>query len=510
MTKYLSVLSILSITVILLGVNRGFDFSDEGLYLLLADPQQQNIGGVYNYDLFFKLIYHFTGVEVGIVGSRLIRLLSYLAGALALSVFWKNLNQQLKITLPVFLLSLSGLIAGYSFLPPSLSYNSISVVAVCFWLAIISKKSLQPKDWLYLGLVLMVLFYAKITVCLALGGFTLLFFLLKKSLSLARIALLLLPMLLFEVIFYGLFLENALMRLSGEFGFLQQRKDYTFLLLLKYTAVGGFWSFLAGFLFFAASKAKKYGFQFYPLLLILALSSLLLVFYFTLITSEWSHLVLLLTFAGIAWVLGDLQNNDLKKDELLLLIALVLLPFILHFGSNVYWMRLGIHYWVFWLLALVFLFQKKGYPKPMQLYVFASSISLVLVVFGIWLTPFEGAYLWQATERWEYRTGKSIYISPAQTDFLRLIDEEIKKSKPRQLVAFYSNPGILYLLGKNQPYSPGYWKPSQARLFFHSGSDLAMILFNELEEFPFERADWTTQKEVIQPNGEKLLIIWKK
>tara|TARA_R110002072_G_scaffold30097_5_gene94390 strand:+ start:2185 stop:3867 length:1683 start_codon:yes stop_codon:yes gene_type:complete len=508
--KLLASFTSISLLVILLGINRGFDFTDEGLYVLLADPNQQNLGGVFNYDLFFKLFYQLTGIQFGIVGLRILRLLSYFAGAFGLVAFWRNLYQTQELSTPVFILCLAGLFAAYGFLPPTLSYNSISVVAVCFWLAIVSKNTLHPNDWFMLGLIFLILFYTKITVCLALGLLTFSYFLLKKSVNIAKFALLLLPFLLFEGLFYFLFQENALTRLFGEYGFLQQREDYTLALLLKYTAVGGFWILLAGLLFLVASKVNKLGFKFYGFVLILALISLSLVFYFTFITAEWSHIVLLITFAGICWQLGELNRKDFKSQELFFVAVLLLIPFFLHFGSNVYWMRLGIHYWVFWLLAFAILIQKKRIIFQSRYYAVASFTSLVLVIFGIWLTPFEGAYLWDATEKWEYQPGKQISLSQRQIEFLSIIDSELEKSKPSKIISLYSNPGILFLLGKNSLYSPGYWKPSQVRLLLESGSEVDMMLFNELDEFPFEPSEWATQKELIQPNGEKLLILWRK
>jgi hypothetical protein len=138
----LKFLVLLSIVAIIFAMPRGFDISDEGLYVLLADPNQENIGGIFNYDLFFKVIYKFTGLEFGIIGLRIIRLISYFIGAYGLALFWKNFFESQRLSSSIFLLALAGLFAGYGFLPPTLSYNSISVVAVCIWLGIISNPSL--------------------------------------------------------------------------------------------------------------------------------------------------------------------------------------------------------------------------------------------------------------------------------------------------------------------------------------------------------------------------------
>lgn len=496
--------------LILLGINRGFDFSDEGLYAFLADPNQPNIGGVFNYDLFYKLIYRISGLEFGIIGLRISRLISYFMGAYALTVFWKNLYPKQKLSQLIFLLSLAGLFAGYGFLPPTLSYNSMSVVLVCFWLAMVSKQKLLPKDWFLLGLIFALLIYVKVTVCVLLCIPTILYFLRIKMFDLISLVYLILPFLVFEGLFYILFSETAFTRLFGEFGFIDQRQDYTFLLLIKYTAVGGFWIFLTGFSFLLSSKFKQASSKIYRMLIMLALTTLVCVCYFTFITSEWSHIFLLITIAGIAWELGESRSGELAGKEYLFIFVLVFLPFILHFGSNVYWLRLGIHYWVFWLIAYVLLIRKKDPKFRERIFALASLISLTLVVFGIWLTPFEGTYLWESTEKWEYKPGKEISLSPSQVELLKKINSEIEHSNPTEVISLYGNPGLLYLLGKNSLYSPGYWKPSQAKLFLNSGSEIDLILFNKLYDFPFEPSEWEKKGEFMQPNGEKLLLLWRK
>ncbi|MDG1279052.1 MAG: hypothetical protein P8O16_17365 [Algoriphagus sp.] len=500
----------LSFIAIVFGIPRGFDFSDEGLYVLLADPNQQNIGGVFNYDLFFKLLYRISGLEFGIVELRILRLLTYIAGAFGLAVFWKHLFDTEKISLIIFLMALIGLFSGYGFLPPTLSYNSISVVAACLWLGIISKRELNSIDWLFLGLVFLILFYAKISVGLFLGLFTLIYFLWKKELSFSGLLLLCLPLIFFEGLFFFSFGENGLSRLTGEYGFLFQREDYSVFKLIKYTTVGGFWCFLAGLLFFIAARLKRANFKLYPMLLVVAIFGLFLVFYLTFITSEWSHLILLATFSAISWQMGNISKNEFSKRETFFFLILVLLPFFLHFGSNVYWLRLGIHYWVFWLFALMILLKGTSAQFKMRFNSFASFFSMILVLFGLWFTPFEGEYLWNATRAWEYKTGKKILLSEKQVEFLNAINAEIGNTEDTEIVSLFSNPGILYLLDMNLPFSPAYWKSSQASLFLQNGDSLDFILFNELEPFPFDRSIWVLKKELIQPNGENLQILWKK
>jgi hypothetical protein len=218
----------------------------------------------------------------------------------------------------------------------------------------------------------------------------------------------------------------------------------------------------------------------------------------------------LATFSAISWQFGSISMNEFSKRETLFFLILLLLPLFLHFGSNVYWLRLGIHYWVFWLFALMILLKGASTEFKMRFNAFASFCSMVLVLFGIWFTPFEGEYLWNATRSWEYKSGKKILLSEKQVEFLNAINAEIGNNSNKEIVSLFRNPGILYLLDMNSPFSPAYWKSSQASLFLQNGDSLDFILFNELEPFPFDRSAWILKKELIQPNGENLQILWKK
>jgi hypothetical protein len=503
-------LILVTILVVIFAIPRGFDFSDEGLYVLLADPNQQNLGGIFNYDLFFKLIFKFTGIDFGIKGLRVLRLMSYFLGAFGMAIFWKNVQKSSGISFPIFLLALTGLFAGYGFLPATLSYNSISVVAVCLWLGMVSNEALNWKHWLLLGLVFLTLFYSKITVCFLLGFLTILYFGFNKQLNFKNVLFLLTPFVFFEGLFFILFQENALGRLFSVQGFFHQRQDYSMVLLLKYTMVGIFWSLFATFFFLIAGKLKQDLSKLYFPFLALAIFVLCAVFYWTRITEEWSHIFLLATLALIGMQMGQLNLKQFKSKKGLFLFVLIVLPFLLHFGSNVYWMRLGIHYWVFWLFAFALLIQTKSAKFQIAFHHFSAVSSLLLVIVGIWISPFEGSYLWDSSYSWEYRPGKRILLSKSQIDFLQKLKPEIEPIESGKIASLYLNPGLLYILNRTSPHIPGYWKPSQAKTFLGSGDELELILFNQLDKFPFDQKRWKIKDELIQPNGEKLQVLWRK
>jgi hypothetical protein len=173
-------------------------------------------------------------------------------------------------------------------------------------------------------------------------------------------------------------------------------------------------------------------------------------------------------------------------------------------------MRLGIHYWVFWLFAFAILIQTKSIKFQTAFYQFTALSSLLLVITGIWITPFEGSYLWDSRFAWEYKTGKTILLARPQINFLNKLKSEIEPIESGNMASLYMNPGLLYLLDRTSPHIPGYWKPSQAKTFFENGDQLELILFNQLGSFPFDQKKWKIKNELIQPNGEKLQVLWRK
>lgn len=477
MPKPLLTASILCVAMVILGINRGFDVSDEGLYVLLAHPLQENQGGIFNYDLFFKLFHQITGIHFGIVGLRAIRLLIYCLGALALAVFYRNLKGEKRLSLEVYLISLLGLMAGYGFLPASLSYNHLSVVLAAGWLSLIS---FQDDKWIRrvgIGLLIAFLVYVKVTVAILLAGMTLLFLFLEKKLNWVSLLGLLLPFILLELIFYWDLDENAIIRLSDGLSIQTGREDYHWWTLVKHTGVGAFWCLLVfGASFIAFSWIKI------PIIrALLILPPFLFVFSTTRITDELNHFFLLFGVVIWAWFFAKSDFSRFLAKEKVWIFLLLVLPFVLHFGSNVYWMRIGVHYLVFWIMAWLILADKSRLKSPQWLSIGISISALLLVFNGLWWHSFEQNELWKNTEKWEYLPGKSIMLSPKQVDGL----EKLVSLFPEQeeLLAVYRISGVPYLLGKVLPKNPGYWDREQLKGFFPNGYSKD-VLFYQVDTLP--------------------------
>lgn len=409
----------------------------------------------------------------------------------------------------MYLLAVLGLFSGYAFLPPSLSYNSISVVLACFWLAIISNQEKQLKDYLFLGLILGLLFYVKITSCLVLGVLTLGLSVYKGEFNLKLIVGLLIPFLVMEFCFYLSLGDTGVLRFTGGLDLLRSRNDYGYYLLVKYLAVGIFWLVLVFVPFWVAGfyNLKSKGLTvFFGLV---GLLSLISIFIFTTITDEWNHAILLISSAVLGYFVGKHGIRNMNSAQLLAFFLLAGMPFFLFFGSNVYWLRLGIHYWVFWIFALM-LFFSHFTSKLQNVFKLGIAIgSLLLVVNGIWLSPFGQEPLWKSDFKWEYGSGKSILLSQSQVDLLKNLKKKTDSYSKEEVLAIYRIPGIPYMLNLNSPKSPGYWSRSHLESYFPEGVNFELIIYSPSDSLP--QGEWGafTRQHYPMPNGEEIQVLWR-
>jgi len=509
MHRYILLSILISLVLILLGMSRGFDISDEGLYALLAVPDQENVAGIFNYDLFFKLLHKVLGVEFGLIGLRILRLLSCFVSAFALAFFWNNFTGSSKNGWIKFLISLCGVFASYGFLPQTLSYNSINLMCGCMWLAVISYRSLDTRKVVLLGFILALLFYSKITVCFLLGLLTLIILWKAKGSRkmLKWLIVLAIPLLIVELLFFRILGDSGILRALEAKGMLAFRPDYHFLSLAKYTFVGFLWSSIVILPFLLAGYLNRIGSPFSKWAFIFGICVLILVSYATTITDEINHIVLLSTAAATAYCLLSGKSIKLDFHQKALLTLLFAFPFILHFGSNVYFLRLGIHYWGFWMIALLII-RELEYKSNDRINFGVAIMTVILIGNGIWINPFEQESLWLARRKWIYKKGKEIKLTSDQITLLQTIEPFV--SGQRELLALYRIPGITYLLGKMSPKSPGFWDSNQLLYFMDSSDQLDCILLYPKDSLPSIFKGDFSKKNIQAPMGDQIQILWRK
>jgi hypothetical protein len=475
----------LCLLLLVLGLNRGFDLSDEGLYVLLADPNQSNEAGIINYDLFFKLLFQITGYTSSILDLRIFRLLGYLSGAVSLVFFIKKSFAVNLSWIGLFFLSALALFSGYAFLPPTLSYNSISVVLGCYWLFVIfSDWSFVPKS-LAIGLILGIMMYVKVTTAIVLFPITIFLLLKKDQFSLMALLIVIVPYLIFESVFMVFLGESSLERMMEAIPLHTARPGYSPISLIKSSLVGLFFISACFFLGFLLFKVKNQTHLVKRVALAVFIGAFFFLSWITHITEEWNHLVMLATAILLSFLWFNYRSMRFFSIEELTLLSF---PFILHFGSNVYWLRIGIHYWVFWLILIIV--YSGQFVKQVSFLV--SVLSFLLLFNGVWLNPFEQNRLDTATENWEYQPGRVIRLDKKTVLLLEDLKSRLDPEE-KLILAAYRIPGMAYLLGKTIPFNPVLWDKTQLEKYFPNGYS-KVVLYQPLDKLP---DDFT---------GEKILI----
>ena len=455
MTNFLLCVSfIICLALLICGIDRGFEISDEGFYMLLSVPAQANENGIINYDLFFKLFYQLTGHTFSLIEMRLLRLFGYFLGAFALTQFLKN-QFEISLSKPqLFLLSTLGLFSGYAFLPPTLSYNSLTVVLSCLWLwSVFSVQASTYSRGLSLGIILALLVYVKVTVALILFLFSIGIWVNKKQFSLTSLGLVFVPFLILELIFSTVLGEFASDRLLSGIPLNSSRSGYGIIPMIKSPLLGLVFSVCTLLIGWMLAKIKSKSFPIQVGVLIFSAGIFFWIIRFTHITEEWNHVVMLGTSVFLGFLWGTSKSGiNFSLEEM----TLFLLPFLLHFGSNVYWMRIGIHYWVFWVL-LIFL-----NPNVFKIGVTSVCFLILYLVFnGVWWHPFgHESPLWSAKTELEI-DGEIINVDPKVVTAVVQIRDFGKIEGLTQVQAIYRIPGLIWLSGYQIPQLIGTWDKVQ-------------------------------------------------
>ncbi|MCU0401312.1 MAG: hypothetical protein MUE75_09940 [Algoriphagus sp.] len=440
--------------LILSGLNRGFDISDEGFYVMLTVPSQENEAGIINYDLFFKLFFKATGITFSLIDLRLMRLVGYLFAAVALTQFLKNRFEIAMSRQQLFILSTLGLFSGYAFLPPTLSYNSLSVVLGSFWLYCIFSHQSSDRKAIFLGLILAMLIYVKVTLALALLFLSLCIFAFGEKFSFRSVLILFIPILILEGLFWILIKDFALYRLSAAIPLTTSRSGYGFLSMLKSPFIGFVFTLVGLALGGFVAKAKAQGKGVFVFVVVAVMGFLVWMIRFTHITEEWNHALLLVTSIFLGFLQIHSKSDWSFSPEK---ITLFLFPFILHLGSNVYWLRIGIHYWIFWVVLIVIC----AGTYSDKLLTAVATISLILVFNGIWWHPFgQDKPLW--AQKFEFdRGGELIKIDKELIDAANQIRAFAAARGLTKMYSAYRIPGLVWLTSLQIPNSSNFWDQVQ-------------------------------------------------
>jgi len=351
----------------------------------------------------------------------------------------------------------------------------------------------------FTGAILSLLLYIKVTVALIFFPLTFLILIFRRRVPAPELALLVLPLILSESVFHLCIGENALSRLAEGVSLSAQRPGYQIGMMIKSVAAGGLWTGLSALIFLWIGIAKRAERGFFRPALLLGVLCVGSICYFTHMTEEWNHLVLICFAAVFGFYLGEGRN--VSTAPWLWVGCLLLLPFFLHLGSNVYWLRIGIHYSVFWVFAFMISFDRlQGVFYPV-----IASLSVLLIFNGIWWHPFgQEEPLWEEKIPWNRTGSEVVQLDPDLAAILNSMNSRLPESS-QPILAAYRIPGLVWLSGKQMPHSPGIWDPSQLPFFFNTKPE--QILYNKLYPLP---SDWQYlhSQDLGVYQGDFIQVLW--
>ena len=182
---------VVTLAVIIVTLNRGFDWSDEGfIYAMIASNRIAD-GEFWGFQHLLNPIYELLGSSV--LSFRILRLLGYLALSGVLVVMAHGMLSAIGTRLRrstwlfVVLVAQIGTFAAWSYPPRYLGYNELSSWltqlggALLILLLVRGRWKAAPLSprvvwtlWAFVGVVLSALFFAKVTAAIVLGAFALL------------------------------------------------------------------------------------------------------------------------------------------------------------------------------------------------------------------------------------------------------------------------------------------------------------------------------------------------
>jgi len=479
------VVFIIQLILLIYAIPRGFDFSDEGYYALIADPYQQHRGSPIQMNLFFKLFHEITGVSFGLIDLRVLRLMLYILASIYLIKIIKALYFK-PLGIHHYSFAWTTIVAGYSFLPQSLSYNHltsvISIFLVFYGIRKYYLKQLEVQDSWKISLLLTLLIYIKPTTAfLFLAFYLLLELLANRKRFLFSVCKPLIVFSLSEMIFYWVIGENFYFNVLTQESVLLNRTSYQLLFILKTLVVGCMWSvllLLSGYLVWKGKNSigvfKLSFFSLGVLMFLLILNQIS-------IADESVFVIAGFFLLGIgSYFMQTFQFLESKQRYLMILFFL--LPFMLHAGSNVYFLRQVNQFAWAWSLLLLFLIPAPQFKKITLIFV---AIFTLIIFDGLIYRPFGQSSLWNQTIEWEYQAQtKSILISEKAFHELSVLKRLILENNIQsdELIAFFRNPGYLYLIDYQMPRISNLWEKSQLSLI--NWSDIRLVVLSNHESIP--------------------------
>lgn len=328
--------------LVIFSINKGFDTTDEGLYLLLSDPLQQFEYSIFNHDVIFKFLYKYFGIHFNIIELRILRLVITVSSNLylgfALEKFYLKINY-INQRFFYYLLIIFASLTSYLVWAKTPGYNifaiNFTIISSASLLLFINQKNIlfNVINLIIFALGSVFLYTTKVSTFVLIFGvqIILVFILSVNGKNIIKIISLLTSFLIMHYIWSLMFPKlhflNVLQTIKNHSG-----KHNIIHLLIGYHGQIPLliYSFLLGTLFKYFLNIFK--FKRLAIYIFILLGSLHFLVLDLFISSQSIRLILFVFF--LIGIVISTNSITIKSKSSHIIIYLLILPIILHFGSD--------------------------------------------------------------------------------------------------------------------------------------------------------------------------------
>ncbi len=470
-------LILIIVSLLLWSIDKGIDLADESLHFAFSKPETINTNGLFNYDLFFKLLNKI--IEFDVISLRALKLVSIVLLFILGFPFFRRSNFS---SIDKFFVAIA-IFCSYTYLTQSLSYNTISFILVLCYFYVYSyvvKASLFRQNMLFFLMAILssLCYFVKPPLSLALFGVT--FVLSTISFSkilwkqlLYRFILILVGYVIIQLFFQLVFPNYLFLKvlkdsieLSNYYG------AYNKSVLIKRVLASFKWVFtlgISGWCLAILFNNERNNFKGTILSLFLIGASWFYFFISHLSSKEFDifqYGLVIITSIGLGFFGYYLNWKNLTKQDISILILLFLAPFLCSFGSNVYFFRTTQQYLFFWVLLLVYV-KTIGFPMSKNIlltwYLIFSVFITVKIYNNVIKNPDNQSELSSNFVVFKYGDNKYIKLEKSQAQYLIRLKEKLHKWSPNQkeIIGLYAMPGDVVFAGFINYYNPLIWDSFQ-------------------------------------------------
>lgn len=440
--------------------DKGINLTDEGLYLMYANPEQE-INSFITYNLLFKPFFFLFNLKFSIFALRVLRLFLLIIAALNLyRTISKTYFEGKKGSLFNYMLVILSVFPTYLFGPQTLSYNSISLIFSLFATSEIIQLTKSPTNKsviIKLSLILCFIYLAKFTTASLLISLTCVLYVYqywktkKKEFVKGGIFFILSLIISFNIMFL-IFPETNISSILGSITG-AHNKSHSFSDMLISWSIG--LTKLTPFLLLGYFGGKildsksRYNSFFYALFT--------LAIFVNIYIWNWQFESIKIRISlFVFFLLGTVFHGFSERfsnEKIILLVVLTFLPFAIYFGTNnppLVYLKTVITF----LLILVIIFENRIFKQGIVLVLFCGLLAYEMRD-EIIRKPYRQFPLTSCTEVIEYN-GSEHFIAPQTKQLISDLNKVFEQSPLQSDYVFGVSKllGEVALTGKKFPSNP--------------------------------------------------------